>query len=546
MRNRLRQPPVLSSVKKLSLAVALLFTFAASAADGRAELVKSTTALQQSGLDGRGQIIAVVDTGADFDHCAFAEADGSKPPVNTGSAAGLSWQNFDLGRRKIVAYNFLFSCAQFPGVTGCEDPQLPSSFDNHGHGTRAAGIAGGDMNVRGVRDPNDSMAPAAKLIIQDTGFSASSPCQLPGLGCPAIDLLPMFEQAYRQGARIQTNSWGDSQANYSIGASQIDRFVWNNPDALVIFNAGNRGMTGASSVSSPGSAKNGIQVGGTRYFNEDDDVIWSGSGRGPTRDGRIKPDLVQPSFLVTSESDRDVRTGNCAVASQGGTSWSAPSLAAAAALVRQYFVDGFYPSGSAAASDSLIPSAALLKATLIASARPVSRRESGGVISPAEPVPSYEQGFGFADPDRALYFQGESSRLKILDRSAPSGLQSGDAFLELVRVHGKEPMRIVLVWTDPPADPAAPHTALKLIHDLDLSVTDPTGKMVFGNSRLTGGNPDRLNNVEMISIEAPVAGTYRVRVAAHRVAAGARQSFALVLVGDFNEAPVRTRPRRSR
>src|SRR5215471_2681384 len=50
-----------------------------------------------------------------------------------------------------------------------------------------------------------------------------------------------------------------------------------------------------------------------------------------------------------------------------GTSMSAPVVAAAAALVRQYFLDGWYPNGTPG-GPSLTPSSALIKAVLINSA----------------------------------------------------------------------------------------------------------------------------------------------------------------------------------
>ena len=47
---------------------------------------------------------------------------------------------------------------------------------------------------------------------------------------------------------------------------------------------------------------------------------------------------------------------------------ASPAVTGAAALVRQYFVEGWYPSGSPNAGDGFSPSAALLKAVLTNSA----------------------------------------------------------------------------------------------------------------------------------------------------------------------------------
>ncbi|HEX9502503.1 MAG TPA: hypothetical protein VGA10_12700, partial [Thermoanaerobaculia bacterium] len=69
----------------------------------------STTPIFDHGIHGEGQIIAFLDTGVDYDICFFVEADGSRPPINT----RLDTNNVDLSRRKIVAYDFLYSCDQF-------------------------------------------------------------------------------------------------------------------------------------------------------------------------------------------------------------------------------------------------------------------------------------------------------------------------------------------------------------------------------------------------------------------------------------------------
>src|SRR5207244_6303171 len=70
-----------------------------------------------------------------------------------------------------------------------------------------------------------------------------------------------------------------------------------------------------------------------------------------------------------------------------------PAAAAAAAIIRQYFVDGWYPSGSPVANNAMNPSAALLRAILIASGQQVTG--SGTVArSSTDTWPNNEQGFG--------------------------------------------------------------------------------------------------------------------------------------------------------
>lgn len=505
------------------------------------------TPLHNHGIHGEGQIIAVLDTGADYNSCYFAEADNSLPPFNTGSPiGGLDWENVQPNRRKIIAYDFLYSCDQFPGAEGCEVPgDLNEPPDNQGHGTHAAASAAGDRGTPIVHDYADAIAPAAKLVIQDGGFIGGDNCsQRPGFGCP-VKLTPILEQAYRQGARIHSNSWGDRQgsaaaipptANYPQSARDVDAFVFSHPDLLVVFNTGNLGAVGPtplSSLSAPGSAKNTLQIGGTRVVSNEDDTIASFTLFGPARDGRIKPDLVGPALVVAGDVDFDDRPSTCDVSFQGGTSWASPSVAGAAALVRQYYTDGFYPTGAAIAANRFTPSAALMKATLIGAARPLLWRNN--IIDsqnvPALLVPSYEQGWGFPVLDDALYFPGDAKRLIVDDVPLANGLAAGESKTLRVDVRAGTPFKAVLVWTDPPGTvrPLNDRTP-QLVNDLDLRVN--------GQS-----NDDHINNVEVISMAAPTAGTYSIAVSANALGFGPRQGYALVITGDVALAAQAARAR---
>ncbi len=487
--------------------------------------------MHDRGIDGRGEIIAVVDTGADVDSCAFAEADGSLPPVNTGSpAGGLAWADVDLARRKVVAYDFLFSCDQFPRA-GCDDPANPRAWDNLGHGTIVASAAAGDRAPLGIATEGDGLAPGAKLIIQDLGYVPTSPCSVPGLGCPPTDLTPILEQAWRQGARIQTQEWGDRMGTYSTLARQLDAFVASHPDFVLVFNAGNAGEAGPASVTGPGLAKNTIQAGGTREMNFDDSVVWEKSGRGPAEGGRIKPDLVVPSYIYGSTSNGRIDVASCEGIFTAGTSWSAPLVAGAAALVRQYFRDGFYPSGTARARDALQPSAALVKATLVASARPVPSIVRNGVRMDAGPLPSWDQGFGMPVLADVLSFDARAPRMRAVDRA--EGLAAGETYELTVRTSGEARLSATLVWTDPESE--------ALVNDLDLELLGPAGAGAVGNAPLTGGAFDRANNVEKADLARAAAGTWTVRVRAHRVTAGQRQPFALVVAGVLEPESARRR-----
>ena len=498
----------------------------------------------------------MLDTGVDYDNCFFAEPDGSRPPVNLGSpTGGLEWQNVDLNRRKIVAYDFLWSCAQYPGATGCDDPNNPLAYDNNGHGTHNAAAAVGDSGTPIVHDPLDALASGAKLIVQDGGLVNGDNCsQRPGFGCP-VNLTPILDQAYRQGARIHSNSWGDRQgrfvnpptANYSASARDLDAFVASHPDMLIVFNTGNYGSTAAvppnpppaMSIAAPGSAKNVLQVGGTRpNVDHADDTLSYNTLFGPTRDGRVKPDVVGPSLVTAANGDQNVTTNDCSTTTTEGpgTSWSAPSIAGAAALVRQYYTEGFYPTGKRDLTHALSPSAALLKATIIASARRVPIKMTAAGDLATAPVPSYEQGFGFPVLDDALYFEGDRSKLRIMDVANDAGLGSGQTTTLRLSVLSGTPLQVVLVWTDPAGVPRTVFDSTpELVHDLDLRITGPAGLVRTGNDTLYPDRPDRVNNVEAVSMAQPVTGDYTISINAARVGAGLRQGYALVVTGDVSD-----------
>jgi hypothetical protein len=539
-------------VRKLFAVIVILITSGIAAADEVAyrSLQSGTpegpTTVHDRGIFGEGQIIAVLDTGVDYNSCYFVEPDNTPPPVNTGTPlGGLQWQNVDLSRRKIIAYNFLYSCDQYPSSPGCDVPGAIGSLDNQGHGTHTASTATGDRGAPLVHDFADSIAPGAKLIVQDGGYVGGDSCtQFPGVGCPA-KLTPIFEQAYRQGARIHSNSWGDRQqsifpptANYPQSAYDVDAFVWSHPDLLVVFNTGNLGQvmqTPLRSLSAPGSAKNTLQIGGTRTRSNDDDTLAYFTLFGPARDGRIKPDLVAPARVLSGARDQDGNDATCEDSRQPGTSFASPTIAGSAALVRQYYTDGFYPTGARVALNGFTPSAALLKATLIAAARAVPWR--GDIVTetkvPTLPVPSHEQGWGFPVLDDSLYFTGDTRKLQVVDVPLAAGLAEGQSSTVRIDVKAGTPLKAVLVWTDPPGHIAAPSdTTPQLVNDLDLRVTTSMGTKL-GN----GSTPDRLNNVEVVSLDSTTSGLVSITVTAHGLGFGARQSYALVITGDFAAAP---------
>ncbi|MET0595946.1 MAG: S8 family serine peptidase, partial [Polyangiaceae bacterium] len=382
------------------------------------------TPIWEKGIRGEGQIVGLIDTGIDANSCYF---NGTALPVtNTWSQGGGYGTTTDSAHRKIIAYDFLYSCDQYPsGTPACDNPATMTHWDNQGHGTHVAGNMVGDSdNNPSNYAAQDGMAPAAKVVAQDGGYGTNSCADCPGLGCPVISLGPLFEQARAQGVSIHNNSWGDNedasppgQSNYSARSQDVDQYMWDHKDFFIVFAAGNSGAGNAEfSVGSPSTNKNGLSVGSTRSSNAGttDENISGFSSRGWSADGRIKPDIMAPGYNNSAGNDGNVSgTVNCGTSGGGGTSYAAPIAVGAAALVRQYFMEGFYPSGAKTAGDALTPTAALLKAMIIKSAASMTGTDnSGGAITP---IPSNEQGWGRIRLDKAMFFTGGARKLYVDD-----------------------------------------------------------------------------------------------------------------------------------
>ncbi|NIV90264.1 MAG: S8 family serine peptidase [Actinobacteria bacterium] len=224
---------------------------------------------------------------------------------------------------------------------------------------------------------------------------------------------------------------------------------------------------------------------------------------------------------------RSAAIGSCEMADDSGTSMAAPAVAGAAALVRQYFREGWYPTGAAVAEDALEPSGALVRAVLINGGRDMT-----GVAG----YPSNQEGWGRLVLEEPLYFAGDTRRLVVVaDVANAVGLSTGATDLFELTADGKgEPLELTLVYTDPPA------TLLSMdatVNDLDLVLVAPDGTTYLGNvfdtfsgHSVPGGSADPRNTVEAILIPAPGPGTWRVEVHANEVNDGP-QGYALIATG---------------
>jgi hypothetical protein len=483
-----------------------------------------TTPVFSHGIFGEGQTVAILDTGIDADMCWFRDTTLGLPPTNNCDGGTIT----NPAQRKVIAVDFLWTSECSGGISNTE-------WDTQDHGSHVAGtVAGDNFATPLLHDTADGMAPGAKIIMQDAGFQANACADAPGIGCPVVDLNPIFQQTYTQGARIHSNSWGDNedaavQNNYTASSQDVDEFMWNHKDFLIFYAAGNSGP-GTGSVGSPSTAKSAVSVGATLRGTSADSMA-SFSSCGPTDDGRIKPEITVPgSLIVSANADNNVASNNCNTRSMSGTSMATPGAAGLTALIRQYYTDGWYPSGIENAADGFTPSAALLRATLVNSAQPMTGTAA---------IPASCQGWGRVLLDNALSFAPEARRLfGKEDAGFATGSTNENKTYSFTVTSNAEPLKVTLAWTDFPSTPAAnPH----LNNDLDLTVVGPggtfLGNVFSGGASTTGGAADRQNTLEQVLLAAPAIGAYTVTVRSFNIPNGT-QPFALVASGRINQQPL--------
>jgi subtilisin-like proprotein convertase family protein len=235
---------------------------------------------------------------------------------------------------------------------------------------------------------------------------------------------------------------------------------------------------------------------------------------------------------------------------ESGTSMSAAAVSGMLALLQDYFTNTLHT----------VPSPALLKAM---------------VINGAEPTGFYDLqvqnninfvGWGQVNlpnslPAAITNSTATNSSIFLADQSPTNALATGDSHTYMVSFNNTAvqtlPLRVTLVWTDPPGDPAA---AIKLVNNLDLVVTNldnPANPIIYYGNDISSGsafnnsqtvsnttpNLDSINNVENVFVQPGLGTNFSVTVIGRAVNVNAVtaqtnnvvQDYALVISGGEGE-----------
>lgn len=296
-------------------------------------------------------------------------------------------------------------------------------------------------------------------------------------------------------------------AGYTNISRTVDIQLYENQKYLHVFSAGNSGTSncgyGAGNVwgnitGGHKVAKNALVVGAANASGS----IAGFSSRGPSQDGRIKPDVVGHGADVNTTFPINGYTNT------QGTSFSAPGVAGVGAQLYQAYRE---------LNTGDNPDAVLIKGILM-----------NGAEDAGNTGPDFIYGFGLVNALRSVeILEGQqyltasinNTQKKVHTINIPAGVREA---------------RFMVIWADPAAQPSS---AIVLTNDLDMKVKnggvdylpfvlDPTPIVANLNSPAVPGR-DSLNNVEQVALIDPSAGSYEVEVSGFSVPEGPQKYYLI-------------------
>lgn len=357
------------------------------------------------------------------------------------------------------------------------------------HGDHVAGtiLGGGNLNPNGM-----GMAPGAGLVYSSYPSNYTS-----------------IDQDYiNYQVRITASSYSNGcNAGYTSTTQQVDQDVVQNPKLMHVFSAGNSGTSdcGYGAGSGWGNITGGHKLGKNVIASANitsSDLIASSSSRGPSNDGRIKPDVSAHGTDVFSTVENNL------YASYTGTSMACPGVAGSLAVMAQ----AFKQTHSGVEADG-----GLLKAIMMNTADDLGNAG-----------PDFKYGFGRVNVQRAVEVIENN---QFTERQISQG---GQVQQSIQVPNGVAQLKVMVYWTDPAASPTSGRA---LVNNLDVVlqggsqswlpwVLNPTPNSTALNSAAVRA-VDTLNNVEQITLTNPTPGEYNLLISGTSIPQGPQKFYVV-------------------
>jgi subtilisin-like proprotein convertase family protein len=348
-------------------------------------------------------------------------------------------------------------------------------------------------------------------------------------------LIGMLISNHSYGVPITSN--GTSLPAWYIGAYTSDSANWDeiaylSPYYLPVMSAGNDGnnnnntnpiANGFDKLTGNKTAKNALIVANAQDANVATDgtlisvAINSSSSQGPTDDLRIKPDITGNGTSLTSANS----TSNTSTTIMTGTSMSSPNVAGTLLLLQQH-------------NKNLTNS--FMKAATLKGLACHTADDAGNA------GPDAKFGWGLLNAKKAAETMTNNG---LTSWVSEENLNQGQTFNMPVNAIGgaTNPLIASITWTDLPGTPNNGNLGNNdptpaIVNDLDIRVTRngtttyyPWKLLSNPNSLAIRTGDNNVDNVEVIKIDAPVAGIYDIAITHKGTLVNNSQKFSLVITG---------------
>lgn len=369
------------------------------------------------------------------------------------------------------------------------------------HGDGVAGIIGSAGNLNPA---NEGMAKGVFMHVYQYGNSGNT-----------VNADTIYQN--RQTTIFNASYSNGCNAGYTNTTREVDLNCLSFPEIIMVYSAGNDGDLdcGFGAGTDWGNITGGHKIGKNviAVANLDqNEQLEASSSRGPSRDGRIKPDLAaHGNGHVSNSNDNTYQTFS-------GTSAAAPGVAGVAAQLTEAYK---------ALNGGGNPPAALIKSILLNTADDLGNKG-----------PDFKFGWGRVNARKSLSILTQNHIFR--GNIGQNGSQS-----HTINVPpGMATLKVMLYWADPAGSVLAGNT---LVNNLELRVEDPQTTTHLPwllnhlpdpatlNAPAIRGTDNR-NNVEQVEISNPSPGMYQLNISGASVIPAGQEYFLVYYFEENNVA----------